>query len=121
MKRSGRPLLLCEFHRAKQNSIKRKSDTKYRTDRLAQKKPPSPIAATAPATIVPLDFYSHSFTEQLGLPLGLPLGLHYDNSPTIMSMTPPPDEMIVSPTSDMGGEDIALLQFFMLHYPAISL
>ncbi|KAG9400990.1 hypothetical protein AC1031_009715 [Aphanomyces cochlioides] len=27
-KRSGRPLLLCEYHRLKQNSIKRKSDTK---------------------------------------------------------------------------------------------
>ncbi|OQR80782.1 hypothetical protein ACHHYP_17212 [Achlya hypogyna] len=40
-KRSGRPLLLCEYHRIKQNSIKRKSDTKYRHNRKiarAQKK-----------------------------------------------------------------------------------
>ncbi|KDO27582.1 hypothetical protein SPRG_06850 [Saprolegnia parasitica CBS 223.65] len=40
-KRSGRPLLLCEYHRIKQNSIKRKSDTKYRQNRKlarAQKK-----------------------------------------------------------------------------------
>ncbi|KAH9104321.1 hypothetical protein LEN26_015057 [Aphanomyces euteiches] len=36
-KRNGRPLLLCEYHRLKQNSIKRKSDTKYRKDRKAQK------------------------------------------------------------------------------------
>ncbi|OQS06950.1 hypothetical protein THRCLA_20251 [Thraustotheca clavata] len=40
-KRSGRALLLCEYHRIKQNSIKRKSDTKYRQNRKlarAQKK-----------------------------------------------------------------------------------
>ncbi|RHY23098.1 hypothetical protein DYB32_009305 [Aphanomyces invadans] len=101
-KRSGRPLLLCEFHRAKQNSIKRKSDTKYRIDRQkARDAMDRPLQTQAQ---LPVDFDKCLL---LSNPLHIPIvPLAHD------PLTPL--QQLISPTSDMGGDDIALLQFFVL-------
>ncbi|ETV93483.1 hypothetical protein H310_12530 [Aphanomyces invadans] len=103
-KRSGRPLLLCEFHRAKQNSIKRKSDTKYRIDRLAQKARNAMDRPLQTQAQLPVDFDKCLL---LSNPLHIPIvPLAHD------PLTPL--QQLISPTSDMGGDDIALLQFFVL-------
>ncbi|KAF0701609.1 Aste57867_7957 [Aphanomyces stellatus] len=95
MKRSGRPLLLCEYHRLKQNSIKRKSDTKYRQDRKAHKTTP--------------DGHPSQGMPMMALPATPRLPPH---TASLLALMRPATGL--TPTGDMGHEEIDMLSYFIL-------
>ncbi|KAG9416564.1 hypothetical protein AC1031_000963 [Aphanomyces cochlioides] len=78
LKRNGSQHTLCEFHRARQNEIQRKSDRKHRTSKLARqlnhrqepvlRKEISSTRMTKPKTFVPIREFTYGM-----LPTDLPM------------------------------------------------